>query len=293
MTILKFSAYAHISIAEMVWDVISEEERKPKFCKPEILDEIKKIGAGLKLPQQGKAVEDKGSDHFGRINLLRNSRYLGFICESDGSLSHFIMETSADATSAASVHAYIHLIGKAMHVYRCKIVSPPNQMHLYVYMRQDSGKNDRGIMTFWADTDMGYEFLCGSGVLYSTERQNGQKRIQWVVILRIGNNSNHLTLNSGLEKNAIYIQQSLEENTRATDDKDKRFTDTDEVKKADEIIRGTLTEPLPNSSGYYLDFDCLKQRQKDFFENAYEGLLDQIDMETAWKRIYDQQEGNQ
>lgn len=288
-TILKFASLSHIQISVMIRDVIAAEERAPRFCRPEILDEIRKIGAGLVSTKQDSG-EEKGSDHFERINLLRNSRYLGFICESDGSISHFVMETSAEATKAASIHAYIHLIGKASQVYRCNIVSPPNQMHLYVYMRQDSGKNDRGIMTFWVDTDMQEDFLCGSGVLYSTDRQNGRKRVQWVVILKISENDNPLTINSGIEKNAIYIQRSLELNARKANEEDKQFAEADEVKNADVIVKSILTDPLPAPKGYYMDFECLKERQQYFFESVYGSTLKHLDIESIWKKTHSQRE---
>lgn len=287
--ILKCSSIFHISVETMIREVVAAEEVNEKFCKPEILEEIKRISAGFQPIEQKNGDETKGSDHFERIDLLRNSVYIGFFLESNGEMSHFIMETSEEATHSASVHAFIRLIGKAAQIYRCNIVAPTNQKHLYVYMRQDGGKNDRGILTFRMDTDMQDEFVCGSGLMYSTARKNGEKRIQWVVILKISDNHNSLTANSGNEKEADFIRRKLQENSQNLNQMDGEFVETEQVRNVDEIIEPVLRQNLPSPTGFYLDFKCLDDRQEEIYEEIYSKKLKSVELSSVWEKTHKEQ----
>ena len=273
MQVIRVSSYFHKSMSTMLKDVIYEEQTKPCLYNTEMLWRIKSLAAGME--ENSKVLsEQKGTDHFGIINKLQKSKYLGFFISHDPKkgIEHFIIET-AEASRSASVLAFARVIGKAENIYRCNIVSPPNQKHLYIYLRQDSGKHDRGVIVFKVDNDIQGSFDCGSGVMFSTDRKSEEKRLQWVVILRIGENSDPLTAECSDERSAPYIQCELAAKAGDLNVHDTSFEQGETVKVADAILEPILREPLPAPNGFYLDFACLKERQDILYEEVCEGRL--------------------
>lgn len=197
-------------------------------------------------------------------------------------IEHFVVDTG-EAVRSASVLAFTRVIGKAENIYRCNIVSPPNQKHLYVYLRQDSGKHDRGMIVFKVDNDIQGSFACGSGIMLSTERKSEEKRLQWVVILRIGENNDALTSECSDERSAPLIQIELAARADVLNVSDTLFEQGDAVKAADLIIEPILREPMPTPNGFYIDFNCLKERQDFLYEEVYGKHLKKITFENEFR----------
>ena len=283
MQIIQISSFFHRSIHSMLKDVISAEQNTPLLFRPEILESVKRLAAGMDESSKGTS-EQKGIDHFGIINKLQKSRYLGFFMSHDPQkgIEHFVIDTG-EAVRSASVLAFTRVIGKAENIYRCNIVSPPNQKHLYVYLRQDSGKHDRGMIVFKVDNDIQGSFACGSGIMFSTERKSEEKRLQWVVILRIGENNDPLTSECSDERNAPLIQTELAARADALNVSDTLFEQGDAVKSADFIIEPILREPMPTPNGFYIDFDCLEERQDFLYEEVYGKHLKKISFDNDFR----------
>lgn len=280
MQIFQISSFFHRSIYSMLKDVISAEQKKPLLFNSEMLERVKKLAAGMDESSKGTS-EQKGIDHFGIINKLQKSRYLGFFMSHDPrkGIEHFVIDTG-EAVKSASVLAFTRVIGKAENIYRCNIVSPPNQKHLYIYLRQDSGKYDRGMIVFKVDNDIQGSFACGSGTMFSTERKSEEKRLQWVVVLRIGENNDPLTSECSSEKNASRIQAELAARADNLNVSDTLFEQGDAVKAADLVVEPILRESMPTPNGFYIDFNCLKERQDYLYEEVYGKHLKQISFET-------------
>lgn len=273
--VLRISAYFQKPFIVMLRRVIAQEERKPLLYDKHMLRRVKNFTDHLPdNPRSDAFTDKKGDDHFEIINKLARSRYIGFFAAGqEGAVEHFIMET-ADATVTASVPAFIRVVGKAENVYRCNVVSPPNQRHLYVYMRQDSAKNDRGILIFHADEDIQGVFACGSGLMLSTDRKSGEKRIQWVAIVRMGHNDNSITAHLRDERLATSVQKGLSSMASVLNDADLAFSQSESIHTADDLVGPVLRENLPSPNGFYLDFACLKDRQATFYQKTYKKLAD-------------------
>ena len=276
LQIIKISSFFHKSICTMLKDVVRAEQMKCLLYSKEMLEDIQRLAEGMEENSR-VSVENNEMAKLGVISKLQKASYLGFFIsnESKKNIEHFIIDT-AEAVRATSVLAFTRVIGKAENIYRCNIVWPPNQKHLYIYLRQDSGKYDRGIIVFKVDYDIQGEFVCGSGVMLSTDRKSEEKRLQWVVIIRIGKNYDPLTAECTDERNAPYIQRELAAKAEELNVTDVSFEQGKAVKAADAIIEPILKEPLPSQGKFYLDFDCLKERQEYLYEKLYEDKLKQI-----------------
>ena len=273
MHILQMSSFFHKSIGTMLKEVISAEQTHPLLLDSKMLERLRNMAAGMEESTKD-TYERKGVDHFGIINKLQKTRYLGFFISHDKQkhIEHFIIDTS-DVVKSASVLAFTRVIGKAENIYRCNIVSPPNQKHLYIYLRQDSGKYDRGIIIFKVDNDIQGPFVCGSGIMLSTDRKSEEKRLQWVILIRIGENSDPLTADCADERSAPYIQSELAAKAEQINIADTLFERGEAVKTADAVLEPILREPLPPANGPFMDFACLKERQEKLYAEVYEQKL--------------------
>lgn len=276
MQIILISSFLHKSLSTMLRDVINEEQKKPLLLNTEMVKRVNAIVTGMSEITKDSS-EHKGTDHFGIINKLQKSRYIGFFISSDPrkNVEHLIIDT-AEAVRSASVPAFTRIIGKAENIYRCNIVSPPNQKHLYIYLRQDSGKYDRGMIVFKVDNDIQGPFDCGSGIMLTTNRKSEEKRLQWIVIIRIGENYDQLTSECSDERSAPYIQNELATRAMILNEADTLFEQEESVKTADQIVESILKEPLPAPNEFYMDFECLKDRQDYLYEEVYETFLKHI-----------------
>lgn len=286
MHLIQLSSFFHKSLHTMLKDVIREEQANPCLYSEETLLRIMALAAGMEENAKSPP-EQKGADCFGIPYIsykLQRSRYLGFFLSLNPKkpVEHFIIDT-AKATKSASVPAFARVIGKAENIYRCSIVSPPNQKHLYIYLRQDNGKQDRGLIVFKVDNDIQGPFDCGSGIILSTDRKSEEKRLQWVAILRIGENHDPLTAECSDERNAPQIQEALAAKARILNNTDTAFEQEPDVKTADAFIESILREPLPSPNGCYMDFGCLKDRQDVLYEQFTGGMLQKLSF------IYDEQ----
>lgn len=241
----------------------------------EMLDNLEHLAGPKKSRLPDGPSDPKGEDHMALIRKLRRSVYLGFFLSEQGSegsvpeAQHFVVET-AEATKSGAVLAFMRVVGKAENRYRCNIVSPPNQRYLYVYMRQDSATNDRAMLMFHADAGIQGMYTCGSGAMLSTDRKTGAKRLQWVAIVRVGDNDDEMTCGCDDERRMPAIQRELESAARSGHDNkvDRRLVSSDEVRAADEAVLAHLARPLPRPEEWRLDIDCLKERQDELFHDV-------------------------
>lgn len=150
------------------------------------------------------------------------------------------------------------IIGKAGNPYRGNVVSPPGNDHLYFYIRQEDGKNDRGIMVFYIDDDMQSKYKCGSGILLSTDRNSRKTRLQWTVIIRIGESE------PPFSKDTMTNLRYIQENEIKFNDEDLEFEKT--LREIDEIVVPILKEDIPKPEKYYIQFDCLHDRQSYLYK---------------------------
>lgn len=237
----------------------------------------------IKRPVKEFEYEEKNTDHLRKIAKLEHSRYIGFYLSEQNSnrLQHFIMETSG-VLPTASVQAMVRILGKAEYPYRCNIISPPNQRYLYIYLRQDSGKYDRGIMFFHEDEDIQGNYLCGSGVMLSTERRSGHLCLQWVVIVYLGENDDPVTSDMLSNNSAIATLRRIQHQSVALNKEDHAFLRRAELIQADNTIRELLLQSLPSIQDSRLYLSELDKRQSDLFQNAYSQKVKNIDLRTAW-----------
>ncbi len=273
--LLQLCAFLETPFARMVQIAIDEEARERSLFSDDLLVGARAIAGPQSHRMLSMPADPKGPDHFELIRKLQRSVYFGSFLsepsagESQPRVEHFLMETSVPLKTGA-VPAFMHVVGKAGNGYRCNIVSPPNQRHLYVYMRQDSAGNDRAILVYYGDKDIQGLYACGSGAMLSTNRKSGAKRLQWVAIVRICDNDDELTVNcedegqmSGIQRELSLLPRSL-----VTNEADRSFVASDIVRSFDDAVREHLMRPLPNPEGWRLDFDCLKDRQDEFYKKV-------------------------
>jgi len=273
----------------MLKDIIEAESADYLLYDALSLSEIRQLAEEVKKEVPAKPAQRRlGDDHFTIINKLQKSSYLGFFISADdaNAVEHFVIET-AMAKDSAKLPATMRVIGKAGNEYDCDIVSPPNQNHLYINIEQSNGRYDRGVIVFYVDHDMQGPFECGSGFILSTDRRSGEKRIQWVVIVRIGIYNS--TVTPGFEnlrqEDDTYDLEYTYVRTRDANESDGAFVRRNSVVEADSVVGPVLREDLPVQSSFHLSFACLKTRQKRFY-NLYKKQVEELDFAGDWKSAH-------
>lgn len=178
------------------------------------------------------------------------------------------------------------IIGKAGNPYRGNVVSPPGNDHLYFYIRQEDGKNDRGIMVFYIDDDMQDLYKCGYGILLSTDRKTGKVQLQWVVIIRVDIEKQNN------ESDTMLALREIQKNEKEINDSDRRFERTNEIRLLDQMIKPLLEEKLPEEQENSIQFDDLSMRQKrlyELYQSIYESEMENAEIKVEYaKRQYEQ-----
>lgn len=294
--ILRASVFFHMTLYEMIKEAIKRDENAGEaekmlydnvFGKYNVLSDAKKLAEDLDNNlQKDKAYKYEkrdGEDYLSRIRKLERARYVGFYLEYDGSIGHFILET-ASALKTAAVPGLMRVVGKEENPYRCNIISPMNQKQLYIYLRQDSAGNDRGMMIFYIGYHMQGSFQCGSGVLISSNRDNGASQSQWVVILRMEDRQDDAigihVKERELPGRLQYLGSMADEMNRL----DEAFVSDEAMKAADQMIRPVLEEPLPAEKNHVVSYECVHGRQKVLYDTLYKPDLQNLKLDTVWKR---------
>lgn len=152
-------------------------------------------------------------------------------------------------------------------------------------MRQDGARNDRAVLVFYGDEDIQGLYACGSEVMLFTDRRSGTKRLQRVVIVRICDNDDELTVNCEDERQMSGIQRelSLLSRSMATNEADHSFVAPDVVQGFDGIVRENLIFPLPSPEGWKLDLKCLRNCQDEFYKIVCLGGSVADDLGRCWR----------
>ena len=273
--IILASAYLSMSVAEMIDEAIKGEEQL-MLIPAGMLDKMKKLSKELHdrgVVSESKRAEKRAPEYLKKINRTANSRYIGFFLQ-DGTIGHLIIETY-NTYKSGSVPMTARIIGKAGNPYRGNVVSPPGNDHLYFYIRQEDGKNDRGIMVFYIDDDMQDTYKCGSGILLSTDRKSGKVRLQWVVILRDS------YCESPDNTDTMLLLQEIQERETEINQQDRAFEKS--LEWIDEHIRPILEEEMPETHNSHIQFDNLRDRQEHLYEFYQKLYAD--DLELLEKRV--------
>lgn len=224
----------------------------------------------------------KSPEHLQRIIKFEKATYLGFYLHQDKEtkqfeINHLFLDTF-EAAESGTVPVQIRIVGRSEHLYWGNIISPPNQDHLYIYMRQDGGKNDRGLMVFhYHEGDIRHGFRCGSGIMFSTERNLEKPHMHWIVLIRTNDNLKTLPESKEDNKNAVEMLRNRQIEAEETDRKDKTFFEVNNIAELDSIIKPILEEALPSPDKHYLIFDTLDIRQRTFHDGYY---LNRIELKT-------------
>ena len=252
------SAYLSMPVAEMIDEAIKGEETS-SMISAGMLDKMKKLSKDLHekgVVANTKQSENRTPEYLKKINRTANSRYIGFFLQ-DGSIGHLVIETYEPYRSG-SVPMTARIIGKAGNPYRGNVVSPPGNDHLYFYIRQEDGKNDRGIMVFYIDDDMQDKYKCGSGILLSTDRKSGKIRLQWVVLLRDGESEKQDT------SDTMRLLRNIQKREPEINQEDREYEKS--IQWIDKDIRPILEEDLPEVRDNHIQFDNLRDRQDKLYE---------------------------
>ena len=273
--IILASAYLSMPVAEMIDEAIKGEETA-NLIPSGMLEKMRKLSK--KLHENGVAASPKRSekrspDYLKKIKRAAYSRFIGFYIQ-DGAIQHMIIETY-ETYKTGSVPLVARIIGKAGNPYRGNVVSPPGNDHLYFYIRQEDGKNDRGIMIFYIDDDMQDTYKCGSGIILSNDRKTGKIRLQWIVILRTGKSSNPIS------KDTMQILEEMQAREQEINFEDREYEKS--LGRIDGIIKPILEESIPEPNGNYLQFYSLRGRQEKLYE-LYQQLY-QDEVSIAEKRV--------
>lgn len=286
--IILASAYLSMPVIEMIDVAIAGEEKKAHPL----------ISAGMlnRMQQLSKELHDKGvaaspkrfekrtEDYLRKIRRTGNARYIGFFLQ-DGCVEHLIIETY-EPFKTGSVPMTARIIGKAGNPYRGNVVSPPGNDHLYFYIRQEDGKNDRGIMVFYIDDDMQDLYKCGYGILLSTDRKTGKVQLQWVVIIRVDIEKQNN------ESDTMLALREIQKNEKEINESDRRFERTNEIRLLDQMIKPLLEEQLPEEQENSIQFEDLRMRQKrlyELYQSIYESEMEIAEIKVEYaKRQYEQ-----
>ena len=260
--IILASAYLSMPVVEMIDAAIDGEERKARpMISAGMLSRMQQLSS--ELHEKGVAVSSKRFEkrtdaYLKKIKRTGNARFVGFFLH-DGSVEHMIIETYTPFKTG-SVPMTARIIGKAGNPYRGNVVSPPGNDHLYFYIRQEDGKNDRGIMVFYIDDDMQDQYRCGYGILLSTDRKTGQIQLQWVIIIRTESE------NQANENDTMLALKKIQMQEQEINASDRIFEDTNDIKILDQMLKPLLEETLPEAKGNVIQFADLRSRQKRLYE---------------------------
>lgn len=267
------SAYLSMPISKMIDEAIQGEEES-HLISAGMLEKMRKLSKDLH--EQGVATskrsEKRPPEYMKKVERTANSQYTGFFFQDD-QIQHLIIETY-EPYKSGSVPMTARIVGKAGNPYRGNVVSPPGNDHLYFYIRQEDGKNDRGLVTFYIDDDMQDTYKCGSGILLSTDRRSGKIRLQWVVIIRTGDVAKP-TSNDTME-----ILREIQSCEQEMNLEDTEYVKT--IEYLDQIIKPILEEEMPTSGNDIL-FENLRDRQEKLFRIYQSQYSDEI--AAAEKRV--------
>ena len=268
------SVYLSMPIAEMITEAIKGEEDAPLISSG-MLEKMKKLSKDLSdgsIVNSLKRSEKRTPEYLKKVIRTANSIYTGFFLLDD-KVQHILIETY-EPYKSGSVPMTARIIGKAGNPYRGNIVSPPGNDHLYFYIRQEDGKNDRGVMVFYIDDDMQDLYKCGSGLLLSTDRRSGKIRLQWIVIIKTGDASKPIS------NDTMAILQEMQKHERELNLSDVEFMKT--IECIDQVVKPILEEEIP-AGGKYILFENLRDRQEKLYEIYQELYADEI--AAAKKRL--------
>lgn len=258
--IILASAYLSKPVIEMIDDAI-EGEKKLKLISTGMLNKMQQLSndlheKGIAVPP--KRFEKRSEDYLKKINRTGNARFIGFYLR-DGDIEHLIIDTY-EPIKTGSVPMTARIVGKAGNPYRGNVVSPPGNDHLYFYIRQEDGKNDRGVMIFYIDDDMQDEYKCGYGILLSTDRKTGKIQLQWVIIIRFENKPENREIDTMLALHEI------QKNEKEINNTDRELESTSRIKLLDSMLRPFLEAELPVAHDHSIQFDDLRDRHKKLFD---------------------------
>jgi len=263
--IILASAYLSMPVVEMIDIAISEEkaaeEKQCMLISPGMLNRMQQLSKELHekgVAAAPKRFEKRTDDYLKKINKTGNARYIGFFLQDDR-VEHLIIETY-EPFKTGSVPMTARIIGKAGNAYRGNVVSPPGNDHLYFYIRQEGGKNDRGVMIFYIDDDMQDQYKCGYGILLSTDRRTGKIQLQWVVIIRAE------TKPESTKSDTMLALREVQEHEKEINDADREFERSNKIKMLDSLLRPLLEAELPIANDHSIQFDDLRNRQKKLFD---------------------------
>lgn len=281
LQIIKACTKLEVAILDMLYDAIEADKHQqiPLLCK-EFVKEATNLVSELQLLDKNKSIEKriesiaKSPTDLSRVIKLERSTYLGFFLHKNKDaesyeVDHFILD-SYSALNSGAVPVLIRTVGRSADIYRGNIVSPIGQPYLYIYMRQDSGKKDRGIMAFhFFEGDIQGQFRCGSGIVLSTERNLNTIHLQWVVLIRIQVNKKMIGNETIDENYTIEKLRETQERAEEINHQDEVFLQENRITELDSIIRPVLEQALPSPRGHYLILDELDERQKVFHDEYY------------------------
>lgn len=257
-----------------------------KMFYGKVLEKADNLLSGLKeniRTDKSFLYDDANSENLTRIRKLEKARYLGFFLENQSTIGHFIMETSS-VLKTGSVQALLRVISEEENPYRCNIVCPMNQKLLYIYLRQDSAQNDRGMIVFDVGFRLQGKFRGGSAVMVSTNRSTETLQVQWAVLVRIDDNDDIRIADKLNERNAPSMLRDWINRSEEMDLFDQIFISKQVISDADNVIYPVLKEQYPASTDEkpFINFDELRSRQKYFYEHTYREHLKKMNLAQAW-----------
>ena len=254
--ILLASVHLSMPIADMLEEAV-KGEKKAQLIPSGMLEKMQKLLKDLKSSvTPPKRYDNRTDAYLKKIRRVGNAQYIGFFLQGD-KLQHMIID-AYEPYRTGSVPMTARIIGKAGNPYRGNIVSPPGNDHLYFYIRQEDGKNDRGLMVFYIDDDMQDKYRCGSGLLLSTDRRTGKIRLQWVVIIRKSD------VVQPSKTDTMLILQEIQEHESEVNRDDFAFENN--LSGLDKIIKPFLEGDMPSAENNSIHFDNLRERQEQLFE---------------------------
>lgn len=297
--ILQAAKYFGLSEYQMITEAIESDKQSgddERMLYGKVLERADDLLAGLKeniRTDRTFLYDDTNSENLKRIQKLEKSRYIGFFLENQSTIGHFIMETSG-VLKTGSVQALLRVVSEEENPYRCNIVCPMNQKLLYIYLRQDSAQNDRGMIVFDVGFRLQGKFRGGSAVMVSTNRSTETLQVQWAVLVRIDDNDDIRIADKLNERNAPSMLQDWTNRAEEMDLFDQIFMANKAIFDADEIVYPVLKEPypIPTDENPFINFKELRLRQKNFYEHIYREHLKKIKFAEAWNQSMKELEEN-
>lgn len=295
--LMAISAHIKKPVQLMIREAVEEDKKsKNSLLGGSFADRAKTLSKELKSQvkkQKTFQYEAKSSDHLKRILKFERSRYIGFFLsasarnsENGPRVEHFVLETS-DTLETAAVQCLMRVFGKAEDSYRCNIVSPPNrQNYVYIYLRQDTGNCDRGMMVFRVPSGIQNFFQCGMGFLLSNRREDGLLGLQNVIILRIGETIGE-DLSAKLdERNAASMLRAMQKRGSMLNAADLAFENTSDLRQTDRILREELLKMQSKWSDGFLCIGDLKERHDEVYKLYEEQIENKLCLEQRWNETH-------